>query len=167
MDDRQYLHLRNDFGERQSSDDQSSMREQHYLYDVFICFQNDAAVYVKETLLKELEDPTVGVKACVHYRDFRPGKTIIRNIIDCIRNSRNVVFVVSHGFSTSGWCSFEVDAAITVILKRAQGENRKVIPILLPGATVPEELQIYQPVSDGDAEFWPKLKSALKSDVSS
>lgn len=117
---------------------------------------------MKRDLVEELEHQTVGLKVCVHYRDFRPGKTIINNIIDSIHNSRNIVFVVSDGFSSSGWCTFEMAAAMTFILRNAKGKDQKIVPILYSeGVEVPAALTLYPPLKKEDDEFWSKLKREL------
>ena len=159
--------LRSAFGEReqQEPDVVSATREPSpYKYDAFICFSSTIEQWVKQELVSELEEATVGLKVCVHYRDFRPGRTIINNIIDSIRNSKNIVFVISDGFSESGWCTFEMDAAITLILKTADGRALdNIIPILYTeGVNVPSALQIYTSISKKDKEFWSKLKSRLR-----
>jgi hypothetical protein len=158
-------HLRDEFGERQQPDVVLEARTpREYRYDVFICFSSTIEKWVKEDLIPELEDSTVGLKVCVHYRDFRPGRTIINNIIDSIQNSKKIVFVISDGFSASGWCEFEMHAAITFILKTASGRKMEdIIPILYTeGVPVPSALRPYTSINKYDKEFWSIMKTTLR-----
>ena len=82
-----------------------------FCYDVFIIFNNKDQSWVDETLLPILEVEN-GLKCCVHYRDFEPGRPFVQNMTDSVQNSRNTIAVVSENFFNSEYCQFELEQAI-------------------------------------------------------
>ena len=144
---------------------EKSASEQKFKYDMFICFNEDTKPWVKKSLLLELEGSN-SMRACIHYRDFLPGKPIVTNIIDSIKNSRHVIFVVSKGFEKSGWCQYELVSALALIngiVKKERREKKTIIGILAEGVEVPDELVGSTVISKGEDYFWQKLKAALKN----
>lgn len=50
-------------------------------------------------------------KYCIHWKDFVPGETVTKNIVDSVKNSFKIVAVVSRNFFTSNPCQYELDVA--------------------------------------------------------
>ena len=80
-----------------------------------------------ERLIKEPLE-TRGYQVCWHHEDFMPGKTILENIEDNIRDSRKVLFMLSEDFFKSSYCMRELDTSIRKLKKT---KTRCVVPILL------------------------------------
>ncbi len=81
-----------------------------YLYDAFVCYNNNNRTWVIEKLLPELEYKR-GLHLCLHDRDWLAGPDIVDNIMDSIEQSRKTVLVLSNHFARSQWCQFEMTMA--------------------------------------------------------
>ena len=57
-----------------------------FCYDAFIIFNNKDQSWADETLLPILEVKH-GLKCCVHYRDFEPGKPFVENMTDSVQKA--------------------------------------------------------------------------------
>ena len=95
-----------------------------FCYDAFIIFNNKDQSWVDETLLPILEVKH-GLKCCVHYRDFEPGKPFVENMTDSVQKSRNTIAVVSKNFLTNKFCTYELDQAIYKNVK--EGYNSAIV----------------------------------------
>ena len=65
--------------------------------------------------MPELEDH-VGLKLCVHERDFIPGQNIVDNIAECVESSKKILMVFSRDFVRSQWCQFELTFCLSHVL---------------------------------------------------
>ncbi len=54
-----------------------------YTYDVFISYSHADEAWVEGTLLPRLEG--VGLRVCIDFRDFLPGKAALFNMQDAVR----------------------------------------------------------------------------------
>lgn len=106
------------------------------IYHLFFSFCDDDEERVF-SLLSELEDK-YHLKCLYHKRDFQPGISIVKNIMNGIDKSMNIVYFVSQEFKKSTMCKKEVDFGITPAHK--QREN-SLIPVLLELTEMPRELQ--------------------------
>ena len=52
-------------------------------------------------------------KFIVHYRDFTPGRSIHKNIVEAIHTSKKTVVFISHAYLKSSWCKYELRMAMT------------------------------------------------------
>ncbi|KAM4903565.1 uncharacterized protein FYW23_001314 [Sylvia borin] len=146
-------------------------REQrHYTYDTFVSYNSRDEQWVLEELVPELERGAL--RLCLHHRDFRPGRTIVDNIVDAVYNSRHTVCVVSRGYLRSEWCSLEIQMASY----RLFDELRDVL-VLIFLEDIPEaELSAFHhmrrvllrrthlrwpPEPPAQPLFWAKLRCAL------
>uniref|UniRef100_H3B5L2 Toll-like receptor 2 n=1 Tax=Latimeria chalumnae TaxID=7897 RepID=H3B5L2_LATCH len=76
-------------------------------YHAFISYSERDSLWVSNNLLMQLENNNPPYRICIHERDFKPGKAIITNIIDCISKSYKTIFVLSKNFVQSEWCHYE------------------------------------------------------------
>nr|NJM03619.1 toll/interleukin-1 receptor domain-containing protein [Desulfobacula sp.] len=97
----------------------------NYEYDVFVSYSSKDRVWVKDVLLKWMEDNQIRV--CIDYRDFIPGMPPIKNIERAIVKSHKSLLVITQNYLESSWTSFE-----TSLLQTADPANERLrfIPIL-------------------------------------
>ncbi|XP_012519897.1 PREDICTED: toll-like receptor 4 [Propithecus coquereli] len=83
-------------------------------YDAFVIYSSQDEDWVRNELVKNLEEGVPPFRLCLHYRDFIPGVAIAANIIqEGFHKSRKVIVVVSNHFLQSRWCIFEYEIAQT------------------------------------------------------
>ncbi|XP_004712642.1 toll-like receptor 4 [Echinops telfairi] len=83
-------------------------------YDAFVIYSSHDEDWVRNELVKNLEEGVPPFRLCLHYRDFIPGVAISANIIqEGFHKSRKVIVVVSKNFIQSRWCIFEYEIAQT------------------------------------------------------
>ncbi|KAM6170019.1 toll-like receptor 4 [Rhynchocyon petersi] len=83
-------------------------------YDAFVIYSSQDEDWVRNQLVKNLEEGVPRFQLCLHYRDFIPGVAISANIIqEGFHKSRKVIVVVSRHFIQSRWCLFEYEIAQT------------------------------------------------------
>jgi hypothetical protein len=99
-------------------------------YDIFVCYSSEDGMWVHRKLRPVLEGQ-LGIRLCIHERDFLPGRQILENIEECIEVSRQYMMVFSKHFVQSPWCQFELSVCWT--LSRDVG-NRLII-VALPSMT--------------------------------
>lgn len=81
--------------------------EENYLYDVFVSYAEEDDGWIRDHLMPELEG-RLGLRLCVHQRDFHPGRNILDNIEDCLESSKKAMMIFSTHFARSQWCQFEL-----------------------------------------------------------
>ncbi|KAL3851918.1 hypothetical protein ACJMK2_015613 [Sinanodonta woodiana] len=81
-----------------------------FVYDAFISFADEDREFVRDVMLKKLEHER-GMRLCVSFRDFIPGREIASNIIEAIHNSRKTVMLLTENFLLSKWCVYEFQMA--------------------------------------------------------
>nr|QNL15334.1 toll-like receptor 27.1 [Littorina littorea] len=79
----------------------------HFRYDVFVSYTSEDLPWVRAHLMPELEG-RLGLRLCVHERDFIPGNNIVDNIADCVQSSKKILMVFSRDFVKHQWCQFEL-----------------------------------------------------------
>ena len=83
------------------------LQSDNFDYDVFVSYASEDQQWVRQHLMPELEG-RLGLRLCVHERDFIPGKNIVDNIADCVESSKKILMVFSKDFVSSQWCQFEL-----------------------------------------------------------
>ncbi|KAL3851922.1 hypothetical protein ACJMK2_015617 [Sinanodonta woodiana] len=81
-----------------------------FVYDAFVSFADEDREFVREVMLKKLEHER-GMRLCVSFRDFIPGREIASNIMEAIHNSRKTVMLLTGNFLLSTWCLYELQMA--------------------------------------------------------
>ena len=153
-------------------------QENRYRFDVFVAYSSRESrerEWVHLTLVPKLENEH-GMKACIHHRDFMPGRDICDNIVDSMNASRKILLILSPNFINSDWCNFEVRMARVKLVE----ERRDSIVLLLykpldvPGGKIPKKLtrllekKTYAEWTNdavGQRLFWSKLVQALSDDM--
>nr|KAG5702606.1 hypothetical protein BaRGS_027992 [Batillaria attramentaria] len=94
------------------------MRRQDYQYDVFVSYASEDEGFLRDHLIPQLEG-RLGLKLCLHDRDFVPGKEIMANITDSLEASRRTMLIFSTEFARSRWCQFELTLCLTHVMDNA------------------------------------------------
>jgi hypothetical protein len=66
--------------------------------------------------MPQLED-RLGLRLCIHEREFIPGNDIVDNIADCVESSKKILMVFSRRFVRSHWCQFELAYCLNHVLQ--------------------------------------------------
>ena len=143
-----------------------------YVYDGFVVYCDEDSKWVHEKLVPVLEEENE-YKLCIHYRDFQPGKLIVDNIVENMKESRKVILVMSNAFARSEWCQFEVllardrflkngsDTLVTVLLEDISNRHfTNALKIILTSTTY----ATWSENEDGRRLFWNQLLSTFHSD---
>ncbi|MGC1378343.1 MAG: TIR domain-containing protein [Anaerolineales bacterium] len=136
------------------------MPEETYQYDVFISYSHKDEPWAVETLLPALED--AGLKACIDFRDFTPGKPSRHNMRDACKDSAHTLLVMTPAWMASEWAAFE---ELLSFLHDPAGKHQRTIPILLEKCDIPEDINIFTYIdfqrADRLAIAWKQLFTAL------
>ena len=109
-------------------------------YDAFIIFSSEDSQWVINTLIPTLEE-NHGMKCCVHYRDFTPGVTFRKNMVDSVYKCKKTIAVVSTHFFNSKYCGSELDYALHRLMEK-RDDSLVVIKIDdVDRRKLPKELQ--------------------------
>ena len=87
-------------------------------YDAFVSYCSDDRFWVHDCLMKTLESDLYGFKLCIHYRDFPLGENISKVIVNSIRQSRQLIIVLSKCSVTRPWCQLEFQVALSEAVRR-------------------------------------------------
>nr|KAG5704429.1 hypothetical protein BaRGS_024284 [Batillaria attramentaria] len=95
---------------------QRRLREDHFRYDVFVSYDKNDLGWVRGNLMRELEQG-MGLRLCIHERDFVIGQHIVDNIAESVKTSKKVIMVFSANFAKSPWCQFELNFCLGHVLE--------------------------------------------------
>ncbi|XP_052068137.1 toll-like receptor 4 [Mytilus californianus] len=148
----------------------------NFKYDVFVGYHHTDHKFVSDKMVAFLEYEK-GLKLCLHQRDFLAGLYIADNIINAIKDSRKVLFVISTNYLKSKWGRFEFDMARMQMFQ----ENLEPLIIMLLENISPSEMpsdliDIWERITCIEADevvrestqafsghqFWEKLYIAVK-----
>ncbi len=141
------------------------MVEIEFKYDVFISYSSANKDWVRKDLLTALEN--AGLKACIDFRDFKPGKPSIKNIRDSILASKHVLVIITESYVKSGWTDFEYMLSQEF---DPANRNERIVPLLKEKCELPPEIKHLTYVNFFDPDdwdiSWKQLFAALgKTDV--
>ena len=143
-------------------------------YDLFVSYNQHDYQWVDKVLQPKLEDE-LGLRLCLHHRDFRLGEIITEQIIESIQSSKKTLFILSKSFLASTWCHFEIRMAQTRLFR--SGEDVILLALLerLPDHMVSKtlkgllETRTYVDWTENDTYgqklFWEKLYESVKSPI--
>jgi hypothetical protein len=110
-----------------------------FLYDVFISYSSKDSLWVRGTLMPRLE----GLRVCVDYLNFEPGKSILGNIEHAAKSSRRTVLVITPKWLKSEWADFE---SLLTQMKDLTGRRQRTVPLIVKRCKVPDRLAILTPL---------------------
>ena len=132
-------------------------------------YDSEDEPWVREHLMAELEG-RLGLRLCVHERDFIPGKNIVDNIADCVQSSKKILMVFSRDFVRSQWCQFE----LTFCLRHAMDHDDSLIIVCVDDVASRDMTTAMMAVMktttyiqwaelrDAVDSFWARLRLALR-----
>ncbi|XP_057578273.1 toll-like receptor 4 [Hippopotamus amphibius kiboko] len=142
-------------------------------YDAFVIYSSQDEDWVRNELVKNLEEGVPPFQLCLHYRDFVPGVAIAANIIqEGFHKSRKVIVVVSRHFIQSRWCIFEYEIAQTWQFLSSHAGIIFVVLQKLEKSLLRQQVELYRLLSRntylewedsalGRHIFWRRLRKAL------
>nr|XP_004662741.1 toll-like receptor 4 [Jaculus jaculus]XP_044997821.1 toll-like receptor 4 [Jaculus jaculus] len=143
------------------------------IYDAFVIYSSHDEDWVRNELVKNLEEGVPPFQLCLHYRDFIPGVAIAANIIqEGFHKSRKVIVVVSQHFIQSRWCIFEYEIAQTWQFLSSRSGIIFIILEKVEKALLRQQVELYRLLSRntylewednalGRHIFWRRLRTAL------
>ncbi|KAJ9574685.1 hypothetical protein L9F63_008146, partial [Diploptera punctata] len=84
---------------------------ERYKYDAFVSYSAADRDWVMKELQPQLEQGAEKYRLCLHERDFALGSIIADNIVECMKDSRNTLVVLTPHFVKSQWCRWELEVA--------------------------------------------------------
>ena len=144
-----------------------------YQYDAFLSFADEDRPFVNQVVTKLEENTILQCQVCVHYRDFTPGRSIYKNIVEAIHMSKKTVVFISRAFLKSSWCKYELRMAMTEESYRKRQVVVMVVLEAIPNTDLPlDVLQYYnkksyieKPTSQNDMEvYWKMLGNMVTTD---
>ncbi|XP_054440447.1 toll-like receptor 4 [Pteronotus mesoamericanus] len=142
-------------------------------YDAFVIYSSQDEDWVRNELVKNLEEGVPPFQLCLHYRDFIPGVAIAANIIqEGFHKSRKVIVVVSQHFIQSRWCIFEYEIAQTWQFLSSHAGIIFIVLQKLDKSLLRQQVELYRLLSRntylewedsalGRHIFWRRLRKAL------
>ena len=144
-----------------------------YQYNAFLSFADEDRPFVDQVVTKLEENTILQCQVCVHYRDFTPGRSIYKNIVEAIHMSKKTVVFISRAFLKSSWCKYELRMAMTEESYRKRQVVVMVVLEAIPNNDLPLDiLQYYnkrsyieKPTSQNDMEvYWKMLGKMVAND---
>ncbi|XP_008831702.1 toll-like receptor 4 [Nannospalax galili] len=142
-------------------------------YDAFVIYSSQDEDWVRNELVKNLEEGVPPFQLCLHYRDFVPGVAIAANIIqEGFHKSRKVIVVVSQHFIQSRWCIFEYEIAQTWQFLSSHSGIIFIVLEKVKKSLLRQQVELYRLLSRntylewednmlGRHIFWRRLRKAL------
>ncbi|PVD24235.1 hypothetical protein C0Q70_14705 [Pomacea canaliculata] len=145
------------------------LQDHVYNYDVFVSYAEEDLRWVQMRLMPEVEQ-RLGLRLCVHQRDFIPGKNIVDNIVDSVNDSKKILMVFSTNFARSHWCQFELAFCLRHVLEKGDDLiivyleeilSRDLTSVMMAVLKTNTYIQ-WQDHPDAAASFWGRLEIALQ-----
>nr|KAG5686476.1 hypothetical protein BaRGS_030058 [Batillaria attramentaria] len=147
---------------------QRNFQQPHYQYDVFVSYDSEDFDWVHNCLRPQLEDG-LGLRLCLHERDFTPGVPIVRNIMRSVETSKKMMMIFSQGFAESQWCQFELQLCLTHVMDTGDALLVVLLNNIQPRELTPTMMAVMKTTTyiewadDPDARdaFWGRIPRAL------
>jgi tetratricopeptide (TPR) repeat protein len=123
--------------------------EDQFEYDVFISYRTGERDWVRRELLPQLE--RYGLKACIDYRDFRPGRPVVDELERAVTTSRKTLLILTAEYSASGWTSLENQMLQAL---DAEQQQHRLIPLLKERCELPLRIRYITYVNFVDPDDW-------------
>ncbi|XP_078263738.1 toll-like receptor 2 [Rhinoraja longicauda] len=153
-----------------------SQVQNNFEFNAFISYSEHDALWVKNKLLAQLENNEPPYRICIHERDFKPGKPIITNIIDCISKSYKTIFILSRNFVKSEWCHYELFFAHQQVFDDKKDSLILLLLEPIPKNSIPDRFCKLRKLMNKNTYlewpqnefqqgfFWKRLKAVLNLD---
>lgn len=129
-------------------------------YDVFISYSRRDEAWVTGALLPRLEK--AGLRVCIDFRDFIPGKPALMNMQDAVKNSRHTLLVLTPAWVESQWTLYE---SLLIRTQDPAGLQRRTVPLRLQPCDIPDFISMLTYVDftrpDRLDTAWSRLLTAL------
>nr|KAG5691246.1 hypothetical protein BaRGS_015214 [Batillaria attramentaria] len=144
------------------------LQEHDFQYDVFVSYASEDQDLVFQHLIPELEG-RLGLRLCLHERDFIPGKHIVDNIVHCVESSKKVMMLFSADFARSPWCQFELTLCLThvmdnddalLVVRLHDVASRDMTSAMMAVMKTTTYIE-WEDQADARASFWGRLRIAL------
>ena len=158
--DSDYLTVNADYSDPDSTLSSSGTQQDHCI--VYISYTNSKTHWVYDYLKPLIE--SWNSQVILHEEDMVPPRYIISGERQhLILGAHRVVLVMSEDYSSSPWCLYELQHAIT---KEPVLFKGRIIPIMVDGYhhTLPVVLKGIVPLHDSDMKFEVKLKKNICGD---
>ncbi|XP_063435700.1 toll-like receptor 1 [Mytilus trossulus] len=140
-------------------------------YDAFVIYCDSDRQWVHYDLLNRLEE--IGLKVCVHQRDFDIGESIIDNIAKYVGKSWKIIVVMSNNFTKSEWCQWEVDFVqerrrrhgkeALILIMHSQIDSSHMTTIIRSLLDTTPHLKYQKRL--GEDLFWSAIMKAVKKTI--
>lgn len=133
-------------------------------YDVFISYSSHDKEWVRDELLKIIEE--AGLRVFIDFRDFKGGAPSIKEMERGVSTCRKTLLVLTPDYIESEWCEIE-----NIMLHRLDPANRnlRLIPLLKTPCQKPLRIGALTHVDftdDANVELaWQQLLTALGAEV--
>ncbi|CAN2388659.1 toll-like receptor 3 [Pristimantis euphronides] len=95
--------------------------KKNFQYDAYIIHAKKDMPWIDQYLLPLEEDKNSNFKFCYEERDFEGGLSRLQLIVNSIRNSKKVIFVITHYFLDDQWCKrFKIQQAIEQAIEQSR-----------------------------------------------
>ncbi|XP_076447153.1 toll-like receptor 4 [Babylonia areolata] len=137
-------------------------------YDVFVSYASQDLPWVRQQLMPNLEIE-LGLRLCVHERDFILGRNIVDNIVHSVDSSKKILMVFSADFVHSQWCQFELNLCLSHVMDHDDAlivvcvddvMSRQMTSAMMAVLKTTTYIQ-WQEQEDAVASFWGRLHLAL------
>ncbi|KAK7093415.1 hypothetical protein V1264_007175 [Littorina saxatilis] len=141
----------------------------YFDYDVFVSYASEDLFWIRTHLMPELEG-RLGLRLCIHERDFIVGNNIVDNIVQCVESSKKILMVFSKDFVRSQWCQFELTLCLNYVMDRDDSllivcvddvMSREMTPAMMAVLKTTTYIQWEEHVDAVDS-FWGRLGLALQ-----
>ena len=148
----------------EASSTASDSRQGGEIFDAFVSYSPQDAMFVQQILGKELE-AVCGYRVCLQHRDLPHLSCCSDTVGQVAEASRATILVLSSNYLATEWAELDYRSGLLPVLQNPQ---QPVLVVLLGS---PEQALLYPGVRQllagrallqwGDSQFWPRLQAAL------
>jgi toll-like receptor 13 len=148
---------------------QRRLANHHFNFDVFVSYDWRESRFVLQRVMPQLEG-RLGLRLCIHERDFIPGQNIVDNIAHCVEHSKKIMMVFSKNFVRSQWCQFELAFCLSQVMEYDDAlvivciddvTSHEMTPTMMAVLRTTTYIQ-WVGLGDAARSFWGRLQVALQ-----
>ncbi|VDI46768.1 Hypothetical predicted protein [Mytilus galloprovincialis] len=109
-----------------------------FRYDIFVAYASDSCEWLKGSLIPILEQEWK-LSVCVKDRDFPVGEDRADTVINSMRNSKFIIFIITPKFIKRKWGKFEIEIAKYEMFEQ---RKQKHIIVIMKDGTSKEDVPI-------------------------